>query len=133
MENANKVTAIANVLATPQAAAQPGTALPAPRDTDDLVDHFEALMARRGDAGSRVAGVSEHSRLVSVVDGLAEDGLAVSEETDAIYNDEDASPDQVALRMGVLSEEMRLVGLQLKAFAEMSKQSREGVQTLIRS
>jgi hypothetical protein len=130
MDKTLKVHAIGNALSQPapnwhvESVPSPGL------DTDDLVDRFESLMGPR-DHSRRGAG--EHSRLVSVIDGLAEDGLTVAAHTDAVYNDKDAPPEEVALRTSILSNEMRLVGLQLKAFSEMSKQSREGVQTLIRS
>jgi hypothetical protein len=133
MENPSKIAALGNVLSVPQQGAQGHADLPSPREPDDVVDRFEAMMARRGAVGAHAGAVSEHSKLASVVEGLADDGLTVAEETDALQADEDASPDEVAMRMSALSSEMRLVGLQLKAFSEMSKQSREGVQTLIRS
>jgi hypothetical protein len=134
MENPSKIAALGNVLSMPQQGAQGHAALPPPSDPDDVVDRFEALMSQRGDGRTPVGAVAEHSKLVSVVEGLTDDGLTVAEETDALYeNDDGATPDEVVMRMAALSSEMRLVGLQLKAFSEVSKQSREGVQTLIRS
>ncbi len=133
MENPSKIAALGNVLSMPQQGAHGHAALSPPSDPDDVVDRFEALMGQRGDGRTPVGAVAEHSKLASVVEGLTEDGLTVAEETDALYEDEGATPDEVVMRMGALSSEMRLVGLQLKAFAEVSKQSREGVQTLIRS
>jgi hypothetical protein len=133
MENPNKIAAIGNVLSVAQQGARGQAGLPMPTDADDVVDQFEALMGQRGDARPHAGALSEHSKLASVVDGLAEDGLAVAEETDATLGDDSLSPNETVLRMSMLAQETRLVGLQLKAFAEMSKQSREGVQTLIRS
>jgi hypothetical protein len=101
---------------------------------DDVLDRFETMMGHRASPdGAARADLLEPSTLASSVGNLADDSLSVAEENDALIQNEDLSTSELTLRMGVLAQEMRLVGLQLKAFSEVSKQTRDGVQTLIKS
>jgi hypothetical protein len=132
MEAIVKVAALENTLASPSKVIGPAAPNSVKTDPEDLVNRFEMLMRGRAGQEASPAAPLEPSAIASAIGNLADDSTSVAEETDAVFDNEDMSASEVSLRMSVLSQEMRLVGLQLKAYSEMSKQSREGVQTLIR-
>jgi hypothetical protein len=138
--------AIAKIPALEHAVTAPSPAVGAQRDSnggaaspEEVLNRFEAMMGRHPNSalnsadGAVRSDLLEPSALVSSIGDLAGDSLAVAEENDALIQNEDLSTSELTLRMGVLAQEMRLVGLQLKAFSEVSKQTRDGVQTLIKS
>lgn len=133
MEAISKIAALERAIASPiqgvGAAGQGG----AGQSPDDLVDRFEALMQGRDAQGGPSALPPRSSSIMTAIGNLADDSNSVAEENDALYETDDMSAGEVSMRMSALAQEMRLVGLRLKAYSEMSKQSREGVQTLMRS
>lgn len=133
MEAIPKIAALERALTSPAQGVGPASHGGAGQSPDDLVDRFEALMQGRGGPADASGLPLQPSPVVTAIGNLADDSNSVAEENDALYETDDMSAGEVSMRMSALAQEMRLVGLRLKAYTEMSKQSREGVQTLMRS